>query len=150
MANAIDRRALVSGGLAAGAVLTAAPAIGQPTKPPPRLSVFVLDTYRGRPATGLKVDFSVKEGGSYKFVKSVLINATGNTDLPVYTAAQMAVGDYEFNLHTSEYFQNLGVKLPSRPFLTEVPIRFSIFDAGQVFLVPVLLTPWSYITYRGS
>jgi 5-hydroxyisourate hydrolase len=150
MTNVIDRRALVAAGLAASAAVATAPASAQPAKPAPRLSVFVLDTYRGKPATGLKVDFSVREGNTYKFVKTVTIDATGNTSPPVYIADQMAVGDYEFNLHASEYFLNLGVNLPSRPFLSEIPIRFSIFDTGQVFHVPILLTPWSYITYRGS
>jgi 5-hydroxyisourate hydrolase len=145
-----DRRSLISAGAAIGAAVVTAPASAQAAKPPPRLSVFVLDTHRGRPATGLKVDFSVKDSGVYKPVKTVVINATGNTDQPVFTAAEMALGDYEFNLHVSEYYEGLGVKLPSRPFLSEVPIRFSVFDVAQVFHVPVLLTPWSYITYRGS
>ena len=145
-----DRRSLVSTGAVIGAGLLAVPASAQAATPPPRLSVFVLDTHRGRPATGLKVDFSVKDGGVYKPVKTVMINATGNTDEPVFKAAEMVVGDYEFNLHVSEYYESRGVKLPTRPFLSEVPIRFSLFDVGQVFHVPVLLTPWSYITYRGS
>jgi 5-hydroxyisourate hydrolase len=146
----IDRRDLVSASLSAGVALAATSVTAQPVKPPPRLSVFVLDTHRGRPATGLKVDFSAKDPAGYKFVKTVTINATGNTDEPVFKAAEMAVGDYEFNLHVADYFRGLGVKLPSRPFLNEVPIRFSVFDVDQVFHVPVLLTPWSYITYRGS
>ena len=151
MTMSLDRRGVVAAGLTAGAALAAnSPARAQAAKPPPRLSVFVLDTRRGRPATGLKVDFSAKDGAAYKFVKTVTINATGNTDEPVFKAAEMALGDYEFNLHVAEYYLGLGVKLPSRPFLNEVPIRFSIFDVDQVFHVPVLMTPWSYITYRGS
>ncbi len=145
-----DRRSLLSAGAILGAGLASSPASAQAAKPPPRLSVFVLDTHRGRPATGLKVDFSAKDGDVYKPVKSVVINATGNVDAPIFNASEMAIGDYEFNLHVAEYYTGLGVKLPSRPFLNEVPIRFSLFDVGQVFHVPVLLTPWSYITYRGS
>jgi 5-hydroxyisourate hydrolase len=145
-----DRRSLVKGASAGVALAAAGSAAAQPAKPPPRLSVFVLDTHRGRPAAGMKVDFSVKDGAGYKLVKTVTINATGNTDEPVQKAAEMVVGDYEFNLHVSDYFNGLGVKLPSRPFLSEVPIRFSVFDTSQVFHIPVLLTPWSYITYRGS
>lgn len=147
----INRRDLVAVGVAAGAQLAANSSTkAQAAKPPPRLSVFVLDTHRGRPATGLKVDFSIKDGSGYKFTKAVTINATGNTDEPVFKAAEMAVGDYEFNLHVADYYRDLGVKLPSPPFLKEVPIRFSIFATDQVFHVPVLMTPWSYITYRGS
>ena len=116
------RRSLVSTGAVIGAGLVAVPASAQAAKPPPRLSVFVLDTHRGRPATGLKVDFSVKDGGVYKPVKTVMINATGNTDEPVFKAAEMVVGDYEFNLHVSEHDESRGVKLPTRPFLSEVPI----------------------------
>lgn len=98
----------------------------------------------------MKVDFAKEEGGAYKHVKSVTINATGNVDEPALTADKMEVGDYEFTLHVAEYFRGFGVALPERPFLNKVPIRFSIFDAKQAFHIPVLLTPWSYITYRGS
>jgi hypothetical protein len=87
-------RGLVSASLSAGVALAASSVAAQPVKPPPpRLSVFVLDTHRGRPATGLKVDFSAKDPSGYKFVKMVTINTTGNTDEPVFKTAEMVIGD---------------------------------------------------------
>lgn len=147
----VGRRDFLYAALAASA-LAAMPrqALAQPAPKPPRLTVFALDIYTGLPAAGLRVDFSVLEGEQYRLVKTVNINSTGNVDEPVLTAEKMAVGSYEFLLYVAEYFTKLGVKLPDPPFLNKVPIRFSIFDAKQVFHVPVLLTPWCYTTYRGS
>lgn len=146
-----DRRDFLAAGAAVGA-LAAMPgtASAQQQKKPPRLSVFALDVHSGKPAAGMRVDVSRLEGETYRLVKTVQINDTGNTDEPVFSADKMAVGDYEFLLYFAEYYNKLGVKLSSPPFLNKVPIRFSISDPKQVYHIPVLLTPWSYNTYRGS
>lgn len=147
----MNRREWLTAGAAIGA-LAALPgtASAQQQKKPPRLSVFALDVHAGKPAAGMRVDVSKLEGDTYRLVKSVQINDTGNTDEPVFTADKMATGDYEFLLYFAEYYNKLGVKLASPPFLNKVPIRFSIADPKQVYHIPVLLTPWSYNTYRGS
>ena len=145
-----ERRDFLATGAAVGALAAMPGQASAQQKKPPRLSVFALDVHSGKPAAGLRVDFSRLEGEAYRLVKTVQINDTGNTDEPVFNADQMATGDYEFVLYFADYYSKLGVKLNNPPFLNKVPIRFSIADPKQVYHIPVLLTPWSYNTYRGS
>ena len=147
----LGRRDFLAAGAAIGA-MAAIPgqAMAQTQKKPPRLSVFALDIYSGKPAEGMRVDLSRLERNEYRSVKTVRINSTGNTDEPVFNAASMATGDYEFLLHFDDYFRDIKARLPAEPFLKKVPIRFTITDTAQVYHIPVLLTPWSYNAYRGS
>lgn len=115
-----------------------------------RLSTHVLDNYSGKPASGIRIDLSIQEGNQWKPLKSLTTNADGRTDELMLTEGEIRTGYYELCFHLENYYQGLGLSLPNPPFLTQVPIRFNIFDAKQKYHVPLLVTPWSFSTYRGS
>ena len=114
------------------------------------ISTHVLDTVSGRPGAGMRIDFSVLQGGTYKLVKTITTNAEGRTDQMVMIPEETQVGQYELLFYVDEYFRKLGVKLPELSFVDQVPVRFSVFDVKQHYHVPMLCTPWSCTTYRGS
>lgn len=114
------------------------------------ISTHVLDTVTGKPGAGMRIDFSVLEGGSYKLVKTIQTNKDGRTDKPVLTPEETKVGQYELLFYVEEYFAKQGVTLPDPAFIDEVPVRFSVFNVQQHYHVPMLCTPWSCTTYRGS
>ena len=115
-----------------------------------RLSTHVLDTVAGRPAAGVRIDLSRLEGGNWRLIKTVTTNADGRTDEPLLVGNALAPGRYELNFHIGAHFakRNLGQSDP--PFLDEVPLRFTVADADSHYHVPLVATPWSYSTYRGS
>jgi 5-hydroxyisourate hydrolase len=115
-----------------------------------RLSTHVLDTVTGRPAAGMRVDFSVLENGAWKLLKSVRTNADGRTDEPLMAGEAMRTGEFRLLFFVADHFRGQGVKLPEPPFLDRVPLRFGIADRDGHYHVPLLCTPWSYSTYRGS
>jgi hydroxyisourate hydrolase len=115
-----------------------------------RLSTHVLDTATGKPAAGMKVEFSILEQGKWTHLKTVHTNADGRTDEPVMAGDAMRAGEFKLVFHVAEYFRAQGVQLPAPPFLDRVPIRFGIADPAGHYHVPLLCTPWSYSTYRGS
>lgn len=155
----MSRREVMAAGavLAAAAVPAAARAQGAPPSPTasantkPKLSTHVLDTHHGRPGAGVTIDFSrVGKDGSKTLIKTVATNADGRTDQLLLTAEEMAVGTYELAFHVADYYRAQGLTLPEPAFLDVVPVRFGIFDAKQGYHVPLLCTPWTYTTYRGS
>ncbi len=105
------------------------------------LSTHVLDTKRGRPAAGLKIELWSRDRS--EMIKTVLTNNDGRTDEPLLVGDEMKAGNYELLFHVGDYFGE-------RSFLDEVPVRFTISDASAKYHVPLLVTPWSYSTYRGS
>jgi len=115
----------------------------------PGLTTHMLDTANGRPGEGVRVDFSVLDGGAYKLIKTVRTNADGRTE-PLLTAETMKVGQYQLAFYLAEYYTKLGTVLPNPPFLDKAVIQFGMADATAHYHVPVLATPWSYTTYRGS
>jgi 5-hydroxyisourate hydrolase len=115
-----------------------------------RLSTHVLDTVSGRPAAGMQIEFSVLENGAWKRLKTVRTNADGRTDEPLMAGEAMRTGEFRLVFHVAEHFRAQGVAIPDPPFLDRVPIRFGIADASAHYHVPLLCTPWSYSTYRGS
>lgn len=106
-----------------------------------KLSTHVLDTANGRPAAGMKIELRRVPSG--ELVKSMVTNSDGRTDQPVFAPDEMAEGEYELVFHVGVYFGQA-------TFLDLVPVRFRISDAGQNYHVPLLCSPWSYSTYRGS
>lgn len=106
-----------------------------------KLSTHVLDTVKGRPATGMKIELRRWPEGDV--VKTLTTNRDGRTDEPVLGPDEIAAGDYELVFHLGAYFGEAG-------FLDLVPVRFRIADAGRDYHVPLLCSPWSYSTYRGS
>lgn len=115
-----------------------------------RLSTHVLDTSSGQPAAGMRIDFSELDGDRWKLIRTVHTNADGRTDEPLLAAEAMRTGQFELVFHVAAYFRVRGVQLPDTPFLDTVPLRFGIADRDGHYHVPLLCSPWSYSTYRGS
>ena len=114
------------------------------------ITTHVLDSNRGRPAAGVRIDLSVKDGGDWKFVKTTATNADGRTDGPVVKPEDAKVGEYELVFYIDEYFQKQPDPSGAQPFVDRAVVRFSIFDVKQHYHVPLLCTPGSCTTYRGS
>ena len=114
------------------------------------ITTHVLDAYRGRPAAGVRIDLSVMDGGKWTLVKTIATNADGRTDGPVVKPDEAKVGEYELTFHIDEYFQKQADASGGQPFVDKAVVRFSIFDVKQYYHVPLLCTPGSCTTYRGS
>ena len=114
------------------------------------LTTHALNTATGQPAANLRIDLSVREGAQWRLLKSVQTNAQGRTDAPLLSAAEMNCAEYELLFHVGAYFAAQGLGRAAPPFLDQVPIRFGIASTGEHYHVPLLVTPWSYSTYRGS
>jgi 5-hydroxyisourate hydrolase len=115
-----------------------------------RLSTHVLDTSRGAPAAGVRVDLHFVQDGSRRAVASATTNADGRTDAPLLSADRIENGVSELTFSAGEYFRRAGVTLTEPPFLDQVVIRVGIAEASASYHVPLLLTPYGYSTYRGS
>jgi 5-hydroxyisourate hydrolase len=105
------------------------------------LSTHVLDTARGCPAAGMKIELWSLDQSA--LLKTVTTNADGRTDSPLLAGNEFASGSYELIFYVGDYFSE-------RLFLDRVPVRFIISDAAAKYHVPLLVSPWSYSTYRGS
>jgi 5-hydroxyisourate hydrolase len=116
------------------------------------LSTHVLDTAHGRPAAGMRVTLQrIAEDGTARTVKSVLLNEDGrNPDGPLLDASSMEVGRWRLLFEVAAYFRALGVQLSDPPFIDVVPLDFGIADVHGRYHVPLLASPFSYSTYRGS
>jgi 5-hydroxyisourate hydrolase len=117
---------------------------------PAKLSTQVLDTAHGGPAVGMKIELWLLEGEERTLVTTARTNADGRTDTPLLAADEMAVGQYEIVFFVGDYFQAKATPMPKVRFLDHVPVRLGISDAGAGYHVPLLCSPWSYSTYRGS
>ena len=115
-----------------------------------RLTTHVLDTARGKPAAGMKIMLYKISGQSHRKVLEVVTNADGRCDAPLLAGDKLTVGSYELVFCAGEYLRASGQAGEGVLFLDEIPIRFGIPDAGQHYHVPLLLSPFSYSTYRGS
>ena len=113
-----------------------------------KLTTHCLDTFSGKPAKGIKVDIYVISGKREK-INSVTLNDNGRADKPLIEGTNFKEGEYELIFFVGEYFKNI-TSLPKTPFLNEVVIRFGISNSKEHYHVPLLVTPWSYSTYRGS
>ncbi len=117
----------------------------------PRLSTHVLDTASGRPASGVAlVLWRIEPDGRRIALVKAATNADGRTDQPLLAGGAFAVGHYELEFSVGDYFRALGANLADPPFLDVVPLRFAIADPEGHYHVPLLVSPWSYSTYRGS
>jgi len=115
-----------------------------------KLTTHVLDTANGCPAAGMKIEFAVLENGAWVDLKVLYTNADGRTDKPLLAGAEMRSGEFRLVFHVAVYFRARGTQLPDPPFLDSVPLRFGIADPLMCYHVPLLCSPWSYSTYRGS
>jgi 5-hydroxyisourate hydrolase len=119
-----------------------------------RLTTHVLDTMHGRPAAGMAVSLYRIDGtgphAQAGALKSIQLNQDGRADAPLLEGDALRAGRYRLVFSVGQYFTQLGAPLPDPPFLDEVPIDFGIADAAAHYHVPLLASPWSYSTYRGS
>ena len=115
------------------------------------LTTHVLDIARGQPAQSMRVELYEFDGdGARTLLVDVATNADGRTDKPLIGATEARVGRFELVFHAADYFRNQGAKVSDPPFLDIVPIRFAVADPAAHYHVPLLVSPWSYSTYRGS
>jgi 5-hydroxyisourate hydrolase len=114
------------------------------------LSTHVLDTAHGCPAAGMQVRLLRFDGSKATLVQSIVLNADGRADGPLLDAASMAAGRWRLSFDVAAYFRARGVALPEPPFIDVVTLDFGIADATGRYHVPLLVSPWSYSTYRGS
>ena len=115
------------------------------------LTTHVLDTTRGRPASGVEIELHALEAdGSRTLLARARTNADGRTDAPLIPATEARAGVFELCFHVGDYFRDCGGASGEPPFLDVVPVRFAIADPTAHYHVPLVATPWSYSTYRGS
>ena len=114
------------------------------------LTTHVLDTARGVPAAGLKIDLYRIEDEGRAHLHSAVTNADGRTDAPILPEGQFAPGMYELVFHAGEYLDATGARPETPRFLDIVPIRFGVSDGASHYHVPLLLSQFGYSTYRGS
>lgn len=115
-----------------------------------RLSTHVLDTARGRPASGLVFRLYRIEGDGARLISEQATNADGRANAPLLEGAAMQPGTYEIRFLAGDYQRRMGLNDAEPLFLDVIPIRFGISAADQHYHVPLLLAPYSYSTYRGS
>ena len=115
------------------------------------LTTHVLDISCGQPAEGVRVELYELAGGSdRKLIADVMTNADGRTDEPLMSADQARAGQFELIFHAGDYFRRRRTELADPLFLDIIPIRFGVADPQAHYHVPLLVSPWSYSTYRGS
>jgi 5-hydroxyisourate hydrolase len=117
---------------------------------PAKLSTHVLDTAHGCPAAGMTIELWSLSGPQPQLLKTVHTNADGRTDQPLLAEAEMEAGRYELVFHVGNYFAARANAPDKMPFLDRVPVRFGISDSSASYHVPLLVSPWSYTTYRGN
>jgi hydroxyisourate hydrolase len=129
-----------------------------------KLSTHVLDTAKGRPAAGIKIQLWKIEADERRLLKEVITNQDGRTETPLLLGDELKLGVYELVFQVGPYFQNLWrrsvakaeaaedafLKTTEDTFLGDVPVRFRILNPGENYHIPLLVSPWGYTTYRGS
>jgi 5-hydroxyisourate hydrolase len=114
-----------------------------------KLTTHVLDILHGRAAANMKIDFFKVEREGNVLIKTVTTNKDGRTDEPLMEAEHI-LGTYELLFHVGDFFSQFGGDTVRPRFLDLVPIRFGIAVPGSNYHVPLLVSRWSYSTYRGS
>ena len=113
-----------------------------------KLTTHVLDIYSGKPGKGIKVDVYYVSNQRNK-LNSIVLNNSGRSEKPLVQGNDFKVGEYELVFFVGDYFKQI-TNLPKTPFLNEVVVRFGISNSNEHYHVPLLVSPWSYSTYRGS
>jgi 2-oxo-4-hydroxy-4-carboxy-5-ureidoimidazoline decarboxylase len=122
-----------------------------PLKVTGRLSTHVLDTHSGKPAAGVTVELiELSDLGESRVITRTVTNSDGRTDAPLIGGRPVPIGRYELRFHTASYFAVNNVPLSDPPFLDIISLRFAVSDPESHLHVPLLMTPWSFATYRGS
>ena len=115
------------------------------------LSTHVLDTMHGKPARSMAVALYTVHSGKPALVKRFMLNDDGRApEGLLYDSDSLKAGTYRLVFEVAAYFTALGIVLPDPPFLDAVTLDFGVADTTQHYHVPLLVSPWSYSTYRGS
>ncbi|MBV8397875.1 MAG: hydroxyisourate hydrolase [Acetobacteraceae bacterium] len=114
-----------------------------------RITTHVLDVARGKPAAGVRIELQTA-ANERQLLHSTSTNADGRCDRPLLEGTGFRVGEYDLIFFVGEYFERIGLDLPRPRFLNQVVIRFGVADAAEHYHVPLLVSPWSFSTYRGS
>jgi 5-hydroxyisourate hydrolase len=114
-----------------------------------KLSTHVLDTATGKPASGMRVQLFWLEPQSEVLLRATATNGDGRTDGPMIEGERFSAGVYKLVFHVGDYFADTGHP-DARKFLDVIPLVFVVDDAARNYHVPLLVSPWSYSTYRGS
>ncbi len=116
-----------------------------------KLTTHVLDTAAGCPAAGMRVSLlRIAADGSTTTLKSLVLDADGRAGAPLLEGDALVRGRYRLVFAVGAYFASRAAVLADPPFLDDVPLDFGIAAADQHYHVPLLVSPWSYSTYRGS
>lgn len=115
-----------------------------------KLSTHVLDTMHGKPAQGVGIKLYAIQGETRQLLKETATNSDGRCDEALLQGESMKAGVYELVFGAGDYFAQKGVKLPEPRFLDQVVLRFGIASPSENYHVPLVVTPWTYSTYRGS
>tara|TARA_B100001250_G_scaffold16497_1_gene14306 strand:+ start:1534 stop:1884 length:351 start_codon:yes stop_codon:yes gene_type:complete len=114
-----------------------------------KLTTHVLDIYSGKPGKGIKVDLYYFEGTEKQKLNSITLNNDGRSDKPLVEGTNFKEGKYELVFFVGDYFKKI-TETPKIPFLDDVVLKFGISNSKEHYHVPLLVSPWSYSTYRGS
>ena len=113
-----------------------------------KLTTHCLDTFSGKPAKGVKVDIYFITDKREK-LNSIVLNNDGRAEEPLLEGNSFKEGQCELVFFVGDYFKRI-TDLPKTPFLNEIIIKFGVSNPKEHYHVPLLVTPWSYSTYRGS
>jgi 5-hydroxyisourate hydrolase len=116
------------------------------------LTTHVLDIAQGRPAVNMLLELWQLglQSGNRTLLKTTCTNADGRTDIPLLADGELTVGCYELVFSVDDYFTRQAIATTTPAFLDRVPIRFGIADPSMHYHIPLLISPWTYSTYRGS
>ncbi|PHQ70399.1 MAG: hydroxyisourate hydrolase [Sneathiella sp.] len=115
-----------------------------------KLTTHVLDTALGKPGANLMIDLFFLSDTNREHLKTVTTNMDGRCDAPLLEGNELKTGQYELVFHAGDYFNTQGLDLPEPKFLDQIILRFGVPNADEHYHVPLLVTPYSYSTYRGS
>jgi len=114
-----------------------------------KLTTHVLDVYSGKPGDGVKVELYYLKNNDRKKIKSIILNNDGRAEEPLIEGVNFIEGKYEIVFFIGDYFKKT-TNSKKIPFLDDVIIRFGISNSKEHYHIPLLVSPWSYSTYRGS
>jgi 5-hydroxyisourate hydrolase len=114
------------------------------------LTTHVLDTMNGCPAAGMRVALYRFAGDTPQLLRELTLDGDGRAGGPLLEGDAFQPGRYRLAFEVGAYFRARGAALPEPEFLDRVPLDFGIADATSHYHVPLLASPWSYSTYRGS
>ena len=114
-----------------------------------KLTTHVLDVYSGKHGNGVKVELYYLKNNDKKKIKSIILNNDGRAEEPLIEGVNFIEGKYEIVFFIGDYFKKT-INSKKIPFLDDVIIRFGISNSKEHYHIPLLVSPWSYSTYRGS